>query len=358
MLHSVDPFARFGVASLRIAEYSGRARVIYGIYYLPSVLLAYLLTRWNPVGRSSRDGQGQKLMLIGIVQVLMFGLLVWHPYSRQTTNGQLRVDFLDVGQGDSALITMPDGATLLVDGGGRPQFSSSVLKDSSATRRRSIGETVVCEYLWYRGLDAIDYVLPTHADADHIDGLNDVVTNFKVRSALVARTPSNDVTYAEFAHTLSDRSTPTQIVQAGDVLRFGQVEIDVLWPPHASNDAPSRNNDSVVLRIRFGARTFLLTGDIERPTEHLLSAPDSVRADVVKVPHHGSRTSSSEAFVAAVQPKLAVISVGQKSMFGHPHPEVVERWKVVGAEVLTTGRSGMITVMTDGINLRVEKFVK
>lgn len=358
MLHSVDPFARFGVASLRIAEYSGRARVIYGIYYLPSVLLAYLLTRWNPVGRSSRDGQGQKLMLIGIVQVLMFGLLVWHPCSRQTTNGQLRVDFLDVGQGDSALITMPDGATLLVDGGGRPQFSSSVLKDSSATRRRSIGETVVCEYLWYRGLDAIDYVLPTHADADHIDGLNDVVTNFKVRSALVARTPSNDVTYAEFAHTLSDRSTPTQIVQAGDVLRFGQVEIDVLWPPHASNDAPSRNNDSVVLRIRFGARTFLLTGDIERPTEHLLSAPDSVRADVVKVPHHGSRTSSSEAFVAAVQPKLAVISVGQKSMFGHPHPEVVERWKVVGAEVLTTGRSGMITVMTDGINLRVEKFVK
>ena len=149
-----------------------------------------------------------------------------------------------------------------------------------------------------------------------------------------------------------------QVVQAGDVLRFGRVEIDVLWPPHASNDAPSRNNDSVVLRIRFGARTFLLTGDIERPTEHLLSAPDSVRADVVKVPHHGSRTSSSEAFVAAVQPKLAVISVGQKSMFGHPHPEVVERWKVVGAEVLTTGRSGMITVMTDGINLRVEKFVK
>ena len=248
---------------------------------------------------------------------------------------------------------MPDGATLLVDGGGRPQF----LKDSSVSRRRSIGETVVCEYLWYRGLDSIDYVLPTHADADHIDGLKDVVTNFKVRSALVARTPSNDVAYAEFAQTLSDRSTPTQVVQAGDVLRFGQVEIDVLWPPRASNDAPSRNNDSVVLRIRFGARTFLLTGDIERATEELLRL-DQVTADVVKVPHHGSRTSSTSAFVNAVQPSLAVISVGRRSMFGHPHADVVERWRSIGAEVLTTGEAGMITVTTDGKNLSVTKFVR
>ena len=352
MLHSVDPFARFGIASLRIAEYSGRARAIYCIYYLPLVVLAYLLTRWHPVDRSSRDGRGQKLVLIGIIQLLIFGLLVWHPYSRQTPNGQLRLDFLDVGQGDSALITMPDGATLLVDGGGRPQF----LKDSSARRGRSIGETVVCEYLWYRGLDSIDYVLPTHADADHIDGLNDVVTNLKVRSALVARTPSNDVAYSEFAQTLSSRGTPIQVVQAGDVLRFGQVEIDVLWPPHANNDAPSRNNDSVVLRIRFGERTFLLTGDIERTTEALLRL-DQVHADVVKVPHHGSRTSSTSAFVTAVQPSLAVISVGRRSMFGHPHAEVVERWRSIGAEVLTTGESGMITVTTDGKNLSVTKFV-
>jgi competence protein ComEC len=353
MLHSVDPFARFGLASLRIAEYSGRARAIYGIYYLPLVALAYLLTRWNPVGRSVKDRQGQKLLLIGIVQLLMFGLLVWHPYSQQTTNGQLRLDFLDVGQGDSALITMPDGATLLVDGGGRPQF----LKDSLSDRRRSIGETVVCEYLWYRGLDSIDYVLPTHADADHIDGLNDVVTNFKVRSALVGRTPSNDVAYAEFAQTLSRRSTPIQVVQAGDVLRFGHVEIDVLWPPDASNDAPSRNNDSVVLRIKFGERTFLLTGDIERSTEELLK-PYQLRADVVKVPHHGSRTSSTGPFVTAVQPSLAVISVGRRSMFGHPHAEVVERWRSIGAQVLTTGNSGMITVTTDGKSLSIAKFVK
>ena len=354
MLHSVDPFARFGVASLRIAEYSGPARALYGIYYLPSVVLAYLLTRWNPVGRSNRDGQGQKLLMSGIVQLLIFGFLVWHPYSQQTTNGQLRLDFLDVGQGDSALITMPDGATLLVDGGGRPQF----LKNSAASRRRSIGETVVCEYLWYRGLDSIDYVLPTHADADHIDGLNDVVRNFNVRGALVARTPRDDPAFAEFANTLKTRRTPIQVIHAGDILRFGEVEIDVLWPPPASENAPSRNNDSVVLRVRYGQRTILLTGDIEKTAEQFVSASDRVRSDVVKVPHHGSRTSSTEAFVAAIQPRLAVIPVGQKSMFGHPHPEVIERWKAVGAEVVTTGRSGMITVVTDGSSLRFEKFIK
>ena len=293
------------------------------------------------------------MVLLAVVQVVMFGLLIWHPFSEHSTHGELRVDFLDVGQGDSALLTMPNGATLLIDGGGKPQFSN----DASAHRRRSIGETVVCEYLWYRGLDTIDYVLATHADADHIEGLNDVVTNFKVRSALVGRTPSADPEFAQFAETLRARAVPLQILQAGEVLRFGEIQIDVLWPPSANADAPSRNNDSVVLRVRFGQRTILLTGDIEKAAEQFFSTPDRVHSDVVKGPHHGSRTSSTEAFVAAVQPKLAVISVGQKSMFGHPHREVVERWQAIGAEVLTTGRSGMITVITDGNELKVMQYV-
>ncbi|HSE30101.1 MAG TPA: DNA internalization-related competence protein ComEC/Rec2 [Pyrinomonadaceae bacterium] len=357
MLHSVDPFARFGVASIRVAEYSGRGSAIYILYYIPLIVFAFLLARCRLPG--SRRGQqaggpGNILVFLTTAQVLIVGLLLWHPLSVQSTQGRLRVDFLDVGQGDSALLTMPNGATLLIDGGGRPQF----LVDSLASRGRSIGETVVCEYLWYRGLDEIDYVLATHADADHMQGLNDVVKHFKVRGALVARTPANDPAFAEFAQTLRTRATPIQMINAGDVLKFGEVEIDVLWPPLATEGAPSRNNDSVVLRVRYGQRKILLTGDIEKMAEQFVSTSDRVHADVVKVPHHGSRTSSTEAFVAAVQPRLAVISVGQKSMFGHPHPEVIERWKDAGAEVLTTGRSGMITVLTDGSSWGFEKFVK
>lgn len=356
MVHSVDPFARFGIASLRIPEYSGGLRAIYILYYVPLVVFAGLLACHRSVRTRQKQEtrtRGRKLVLLSLVQLLLFGLLVWHPHSAQPARGELRLDFLDVGQGDSALLTMPNGATLLIDGGGKPQF----LTNSSTGRRRGIGETVVCEYLWNRGLDSIDYVLATHADADHIDGLNDVVKNFKVRAALVGRAPPGDLAFTLFAQTLRNRETPLQIVNAGDVLKFGQVQIDVLWPPRATEDAPSRNNDSVVLRVKYGERTFLLTGDIEKPTEELLRL-DQMRSDVVKVPHHGSRSSSTDAFVAAVQPSVAIISVGRTSMFGHPHAEVVERWRAAGAQVLTTGDSGMITVTTDGKTLSVKKFVE
>src|SRR4029079_12488865 len=108
-------------------------------------------------------------------QALLIAVVVLHPRSAGLLDGKLRVDFLDVGQGDAALLTMPDGRTLLVDGGGR-----TTDKNGSNTDRRSIGEAVVSEYLWWRGLDTVDYVLATHADADHIDGLNDVLRNFTV----------------------------------------------------------------------------------------------------------------------------------------------------------------------------------
>jgi competence protein ComEC len=143
------------------------------------------------------------------------------------------------------------------------------------------------------------------------------------------------------------------------VLRFGSVTASVLWPPSLDAKAPSANNDSVVLRLQLGERALLLTGDIEKPAEsRLLQAHSNLRADVVKVAHHGSKTSSTPALVAAAQPRFAVISVGQTSIFGHPSKEVVDRWRTSGAQVLTTGESGTITVTTDGRDLRLETFVE
>jgi competence protein ComEC len=373
MVHSVDPFTRVGVASIRLPEYTGWTSAIYGLYYLPTLLLVFSLSTWKPLNllrpviRNKR--QRRVTAVASLAQILAVGLIVAHPFSAGSATGKLRIDFLDVGQGDAALVTFPDNSTLLIDGGGRPgpfqkdNKSGEVNDGREETferETRSIGESVVSEYLWWRGLDHIDYILATHADADHIDGLNDVARNFDVRAALVARTPGDDQEFARFAQTLLEQSIPVRLIGAGDVLRFGAVTAKVLWPvPAANPNAPSRNNDSIVLRLELGNRALLLTGDIEMAGEsRMLQANDDLRADVVKVAHHGSKTSSTEIFIAATQPRFAVISVGQTSIFGHPHRGVVERWRAGGAQVLTTGKCGTITVTTDGRDLDLATSVK
>lgn len=347
MVHSVDPFSRFDWATFRLPEYSGASALVYGIYYLPLLVLVIALLHWRPLSLPAQRAckLHRYVLPLSCVQVLLLTILIFHPFSSGRASATLRVDFLDVGQGDSALVTMPDGTTLLVDGGGN-------MIDSA----RRIGETVVSEYLWWRGLSQVDYVLATHADADHIDGLNDVLKNFAVRAALIARRPAADPEYAEFSQTLADTNTPAETIEAGDVIHFGEVLVSVLWPAAGEK---STNNDSVVLRVQFGERSILLTGDIEQAAERaLLASSQQLHADVIKVPHHGSKTSSTEDFVVATKPQLAVISVGRNSRFGHPHREVVDRWQAQGATVLTTAACGTITITTDGHDLSLTTFVQ
>jgi competence protein ComEC len=371
MVHSVDPFARARMASVRLPEYKGWAAALYALYYLPLAALALMLSRWRPLGREAirrEDGRGAFRLTKYAVWIsfpALIAVLIFHPLSAGRPDGRLRIDFLDVGQGDAALITMPDGTTLLVDGGGRPNFGAGTTYgsdddgESFGRDARGIGEMVVSEYLWWRGLDKVDYIIATHADADHMDGLNDVMRNFRVRAALVGRAPPSDAEYKRFSQTAESYGVPIHLVGRGDRLQFGAVVIEVLWPGRAENrDAPSRNDDSVVLRLRFGERRLLLTGDIEKNAESsLVKAEPDLRADVVKVAHHGSKTSSIERFVNAAAPRFAVISVGATSIFGHPHQEVLERWQARGTEILITGRRGTITISTDGEDLRVETFV-
>lgn len=365
MIHSVDPFAALRIASVRLPEYSGRAASIYGLYYLPLSFLILRLARWKPLRSPVAVDERKAVLRVGprfaaLAFMITLGVIVGHPLSAGRPDGRLRVDFLDVGQGDAALVTMPDGTTLLVDGGGRPSFSRRFERSAGEQAEpferdaRSIGEAVVSEYLWWRGLDSVDYILATHADADHMDGLNDVARNFRVRAAFVARSPRTDLEYARFAQTMQAEGVSVYLIGRGDSLRFGPVVADVIWPTrNESTDAPSNNDASIVLRLRFNERTFLLTGDIEsRAEETIVATRDDLRSDVVKVAHHGSKTSSTQDFVTATRPLLAVISVGPTSPFGHPRPEVVERWRATGAQILTTGEHGTITISTDGHDLK------
>ena len=372
MTYSVVPFNRLRISQVRVPEYNSWAAVVYILFYVPLGILIYRLALWRPLKlpTTAETTGGWRNRFVVPVTFLAFTLcliiILAHPFSARQWSGKLRVDFLDVGQGDAALVTMPDGVTLLVDGGGRPRYAARQRtadeeEQSFEPDRRSIGEAVVAEYLWWRGLDQVDYLLATHAHADHIDGLNDIARNFRVRAALVARAPTDDEEQDRFARTLSEQGIAAHRIGAGDELRFGSIVADVLWPPRVGEESlpPSINDDSIVLRLRFGDKTILLTGDIEQQAERQLTVQSQalLGCDVVKVAHHGSNTSSTEEFVRATHPKFAVVSVGRRSPFGHPRPEVVERWRRSGAQVLTTGESGAITVITDGRDLTVESFV-
>jgi competence protein ComEC len=365
MIHLVDPFSGLGAASVRLPHYTGWPGIIYVLYFLLLVFLILGLARWEPLQPAQVTKFSKSFLAVAsTIFALILFVIVLHPFSSTRPDGKLHIDFLDVGQGDSALLTMPEGTTVLIDGGGRPNINRNSREPGDGEEpferdTRGIGERVVSEYLWSRGLSQVDYIVATHADADHIDGLNDVARNFKVSGAIVARTPSVDPEFGRLAETLKQAGISLETIGAGDVMRIGNVAFEVLWPPPTSNaNAASHNNDSLVLRLRMGERSFLLTGDIEKEAEaRVIKEGIDLRSDVVKVAHHGSRTSSTEAFVSATRPSLAVISVGRTSLFGHPHKEVVERWRASGAEVITTGQKGTISVVTDGRELKVSSFV-
>ena len=366
LVYSAEPFIHLRSASIRLPVYTGATSAIYWIYYAPLICLTILIHRWNPfelkVQSSKLKVQKHKTVILLTAHCLLLTLIVFHPFSAASTNGKLRVDFLDVGQGDAALITTPNGIKILVDGGGRANFAPMKRDENGevfAPDAQSIGEAVVCEFLWEKGFDRVDFLVATHADTDHIDGLNDVARNFHVQNAFVARSPSQDAEFLSFARTLEKYGVPVIKLSRGEILEINGAKIEILYPEFDANPkAPSDNNHSLVFRLIYGSRSFLFTGDIEAQAERfLIQQPEHLACDVVKVAHHGSRTSSTENFVRAANAKFAVISVGRESPYGHPHPQTIENWKNAGANVLTTGENGTISFMTDGSVLEFETFV-
>jgi competence protein ComEC len=354
-------FSDNGWVSFRLPAYEGAFQAIYFIYFVPVLLLAVAAVRWKPFDLKHRSVfTWRSVAAISATLILLAGVIIFHPFSAPRPDGRLRIDLLDVGQGDSIFITFPNGQTMLVDGGGRFDYRDDVGEgESFEPDVRGIGEAVVSEVLWAKGYSRIDHILATHAHADHIGGLNDVARNFSIGSAIFGRTPEDDPNYAALAEVLQQRRIPIETVSGGDVIRFGNVTVEVLYPANKEDSlATSDNDNSVVLRITYGDRVFLLTGDIEKSAETQLVSSCTLTADVVKVPHHGSRTSSTQGFVDAVSSQFAIISAPKRSPFGHPHPEVVGRWHHSGAMVLTTGTSGMTTASTDGSDLVVEEFVR
>src|SRR6185369_5639883 len=399
LVNAIVPFVDLPFATFRVAHYEGWHSIIYVLYFVPLATMAVLLDRWRTVDvmmpdarttwtertdrteKTKRTGRRQVapsrrssvapslLCALAMAAVL---IAVIKPSSNHQ-KGRLIVHFLDVGQGDSAFIVFPGGSTMLVDGGGEIRFKKVApghdpidwtQADGSEAdftdQAFSIGEAVVSRFIWSLGRTRVDYVLATHAHADHMGGLVDVVRNLDVGQAVVGHAPTADAEFEQFRNAVERRNVPFSILNAGEHFDIDGVGIDVLWPPPAQ-DLPvtSGNDDSIVLRLVYGSISILLAGDIERNAEDSLVASGvNLKADVLKVPHHGSRTSSTEAFVDAVNPGYAVISVGERSRFGHPHVSVVERYKTRGVKLLQTGRDGMVTVETEGNSISIASFRK
>ncbi|MGI8812220.1 MAG: ComEC/Rec2 family competence protein [Pyrinomonadaceae bacterium] len=358
LLYFPKLFADSGWASIRLPIYPGYGRVIYVIYFLPVIAIAVAVQRWDPFAVKALSASVTRMRVapMGFLLAALAALVIFHPLSSPKPDGKLHVDFLDVGQGDSAFVTFPNGETLLIDGGGKPDFRT---EGSFQPDVQTIGESVVSPFLWERGYSRVDHLLATHADTDHIQGLNAVAANFAVGDALFGREPSDDPEFAELAAVLAKRGIASRAISRGDATEIGGVRVEFLWPEAESlPNSPSDNDHSVVTMLTFGERRILLTGDIERAAESAIDAGGELNADVVKVPHHGSRTSSTAGFVHAVRPSIAVVSVGKRSRFGHPHPEVIDRWRAAGATVLTTGQNGAISVETDGHEMSLRTFVE
>lgn len=309
-------------------------------------ILNYFASRWTVAGTSAAT----------VIVLLILAWSLWMPGSSQ----ELTVHFIDVGQGDCALVQTPGGKTMLIDTGG---WREELETGSGA------GEQLVVPYLRRMGVKRVDVLVLSHPHEDHAGGAAAVVRNFPVGLAVVSPVGGTGAedgddfsfeeappAYVSLLKEMVGRGIPVQAAGAGDILVLDRVvNVEVLSPDtvQVEEKGSGLNNCSIVLSLKFGRETFLFTGDIEEEAQaYLLQHGSELAADVLKMPHHGSR-HLLPAFVEQVDPDVAVISVGSRNNFGQPDPGVIGLLQKEGVKVYRTDKDGAVIITTDGQDLAV-----
>lgn len=247
-------------------------------------------------------------------------------------NGLLTAHYIDVGQGDSEFIELPNGECMLIDAG------------------ESGSGTYIADYISDLGYDTIDYLVATHPHSDHIGGMTTIIETFDIENIFMPKVSTNTVTYQELLEVISDKEYKIKTAEAGVyVVDDGELCIKLIAPVR---DYADLNNASAVIKIEYKEIGLLFMGDAEILAENDIYL--DVDCDVIKVGHHGSDTSSGNGFIERTHARYAVISVGEGNSYGHPDNEVIKRWEASGAKIYRTDKLGTITVTTDGYGIEIK----
>jgi len=299
-----------------------------------------------------QKGKKIRYLFVGLCLVFVFDLTFWNL--KDSFQKDLRLTFIDVGQGDSILIEFPRGKKMLIDGGG-------LYEDHF-----DIGKNVIAPFLWKKKIRKIDTLVLTHPDPDHLKGLNFIASQFSIGQFWDNGSQTESEPYLQLREILNEKEIQTQsIYEETPPQIVNGVAISFLNPP-APNKIQRRdrnlwnlNNSSLVMKLRFKNVSILLTGDIEKEAEEqILKKGFPLKADILKIPHHGSSSSSSPLFLNKVNPTYAILSVGERNIGKLPHPEVLRRYEQLGSRIFRTDRHGAITVVTDGEAIEVKTFLK
>lgn len=305
-------------------------------------IAALAIAAWAFCIWAVRRSRGWSLVAIATLP-LVTAIVLW-PEPVLLSRGQLEVTAIDVGQGDSLLVVSPKGHTMLVDAGGPV---GGVTEAAAVTSAFDVGEEVVSPYLWSRRIRRLDVLALSHAHSDHMGGMAAVLRNFRPRELWVSIDPDSDAYRALLAEA-AGLGVEVRHLHEGVEVAWSETKVKVLAPAaNYANSAQPANNDSLVMRIEYGKASALLEGDAEAPTEQAMTAQRLSPVTLLKVGHHGSRTSTTPDFFAALSPRDAVVSVGRANTFGHPRFEVITRIAAGGTRLYRTDEFGLTTFLLD-----------